>query len=277
MASPLPECVRKPAFLERNGRRLYTISFSPDVAEASPAVILFAQFAEEMNRCRRMMTLQTEALAKTGVTAVIFDYSCTGDSSGCFAQASWNDWIEDGVAVMEYVRDLGTPKSRLLGIRLGAALALEAARRSDIPVDRIALWQPVASGSVHLTQFLRLRIAAALTGEPDGETTRSLRERLSAGETLEIGGYSLSGSLAESIADATLDVSAPDTPVCWLECVSQTPGSLLPASDRVIDAWRNGGSNVESAIVPGAPFWSVQETTVAPALLEKTTEILAGA
>ncbi len=222
-----------------------------------------------------MMTLQGEALARSGVSTTVFDLSSTGDSSGGFEEASWENWTDDARAVIEAAGEAGASAIRLLGIRLGAALALEVAHAADYGIDRIALWQPVASGAVHLTQFLRLRIAAAMTGGASGETTKGLRERLASGETLEVGGYPVTGALADALEAATLADTAPRGPVFWMEVMSQEPGTILPASERVIKIWRDGGAEIQTCVVEGDPFWSIQETTLAPALIRKTTEILA--
>ncbi|MFT5438384.1 MAG: exosortase A-associated hydrolase 2 [Alphaproteobacteria bacterium] len=239
-----------------------------------PIAIIFPPFAEEMNRCRRMMTLQAEAFASAGIGTIVFDLSSTGDSSGDFEDALWEHWVDDGFAMVDKARELGASTISLLGIRLGAAIALTIAQKRKDDIDKVVLWQPVCSGTIHMTQFLRLRLAAALTGEQTGETTRSFRQKLQDGKLLEVGGYALSGKLTAKIEDIKLEEYSPEIPVTWLETLSHEPATLGPASERVIETWRDRGARVEAAVIPGAPYWSLQETTVAPALIQATTEIL---
>jgi exosortase A-associated hydrolase 2 len=221
-----------------------------------------------------MMTLQAEAFAAAGIGAIVFDLSSTGDSTGTFEDALWEHWVDDGMAMVDKALEFGASTIFLLGIRLGAAIALTVAENRKNDIDKLVLWQPVCSGTIHMTQFLRLRLAAALTGEKTGETTRALRQKLQKGEFLEVGGYVLSGMLTAKIEDIKLEEYSPDIPVAWLETLSHEPATLGPTSERVIDIWRDRGAHVEATVIPGAPYWSLQETTVAPALIQASTDIL---
>jgi hypothetical protein len=42
----------------------------------------------------------------------------------------------------------------------------------------------------------------------------------------------------------------------------------------VIVAWREAGANVRAASLPGEPFWTIQEMTIAPGLIAATTDAL---
>ena len=271
---------RQPFFLERNGSRLFCMLHRPADGAARGGVLFFAPFAEEMNRSRRMATLLGEALGELGYATLIFDYAGTGDSEGEFAAARWDGWVADGRSALARLREEIDGPVALVGLRLGAAAAMEVAREAGTACGRIVLWQPVASGALLLTQFLRIRIAAALGGTGDGpaETTASLRERLKAGDTLEIAGYALAPDLAEAIDGLRLGTLTPpaDMAVDWLEVAAGDDGTLSPAGEAVIERWRETGAQVSAASVRGEPFWTLQETTVAPELIAETTRRIAG-
>jgi hypothetical protein len=76
----------------------------------------------------------------------------------------------------------------------------------------------------------------------------------------------------------TLDLSgatlAPDLRIDWIEVVPEADRGASPASERVIAKWRDAGLAPEVETVVGAAFWSIQETTLAPALIARTTALM---
>lgn len=275
--SPLTFPDREPFFLTSNGRRLFAVYHPPQTLRNGAGAVFFAPFGEEMNRARRMATLLAETLAAAGVGTLIFDNSCTGDSQGRFAEASWNAWVEDGVAAIGWLAERTNGPVAPIGLRLGGALALQSAGHAPCPVDHAILWQPVTAGQIMMTQFMRIRVATALSGTMERATTASLRQRLDAGETLEIGGYDISPALARAIEGIKLVRCIPSatTNIHWLEVAAEASDDLMPPSRPVIAAWRDAGVRVSASTVAGEQFWSTQETATAPALIEATVRALA--
>jgi len=284
-AQPASGVRRKPYFLDVGPRRLFVIRYDPpDVAQPRGAVAVMAPFGEEMNRSRRMMTLQAEALARCGQTVFVFDYSGTGDSSGEFADARLAHWIADSQALFASIARTIPGPLAVLCIRLAAPLACALLRGRELPLSRLIFWQPVVSGQIFLTQFLRIRLAADLEAGAGRETTKDLRDRIAAGETLEIAGYEVPAELASAIDTLTLADRAPPSslPVNWFEIVAPDrfaagPDAVLaPASRPVVAAWRDAGVQLTTACVPGEPFWATQEIAIAPALIAATTRLFDG-
>ncbi len=91
------------------------------------------------------------ALAAAGCTVLRFDYDGTGDSFGSFTDPdrvdSWITSIGDGLDLV--AADQAGPL-HLVGMRLGATLAAQAAARDD-RVRSLTLWYPWATGR----QFVR--------------------------------------------------------------------------------------------------------------------------
>lgn len=271
--------VRDPFFIDHKDRRLFAV-YHPVAcgSDVRGGIVFFAPFAEELNRTRKMATLLAEALAPHGIATLIFDYSCTGDSTGRFSAAGWDNWIDDGVAAIAWLAAKTGKPITPVGLRLGAALALLSAARTPDTIASTILWQPVTNGSVAMNQFLRIRIAAAMSSGQGGETTKELRSRLSAGETLEVAGYDLNPALVAGIDGVSLGALAPSfgSAHSWMEISSEEEGETTPASQAVMEKWRNAGVNVSARTVQGEPFWSTQEMAIAPALIQATVDALTG-
>lgn len=259
----------EPVFIPGAGGPLFAVYHRPaaDAHDLGDAVYL-PPFAEEMNRARRMVALQARALAAQGLGVLLLDPHGCGDSGGDFEAARWPLWQADAIAAADWLRARGRQRLVLWGLRLGAVLAAATAARHPGRFQRLLLWQPVANGDAFLTQFLRIRLAAEASAGAEGATTRALRRRLAAGESLEIAGYDLHPQLAADIAGAQLEflVRQAALPVDWFE-VATGGAAPLPETARVMDEWRRDGLAVTHRAVAGEPFWSTAETTVSPAWL----------
>jgi len=207
---------------------------------------------------------------------LLLDLVGTGDSAGEFREARLSRWLDDIAGAAAWLEAHG-PADRtslwLWGLRLGALLACAAAVREPGRFKRLLLWQPVTDGKAMLTQFLRIRVAAAMAEGGVPEKTEELRARLAGGASVEVAGYDISPELAQALDTLRMDALDPGagTQVTWLEVAAEASDSVLPASARVIERWRKSGVEVSAATVVGDPFWTLQETTLAPALLAATT------
>jgi exosortase A-associated hydrolase 2 len=240
------------------------------------AIAYVHPFAEEMHKSRRMAALQAQALAARGWLVLQVDLLGCGDSAGDFGDARWPLWAGDVRAGLEWARARSPGPLALWGLRLGATLACELAADPALGVERLVLWQPVASGEHFLTQFLRLRLAAEMLG--GGAATSALAElrgQLAQGRTLEIAGYDLHPDLAAAIERVQLAPLRPAVKrVDWLE-VGAEAAPLRPGPRRVVERWRADGLDVRAATLAGEPFWSTIEITECAALLDATEEALA--
>jgi exosortase A-associated hydrolase 2 len=271
----------EPRFIAGGHGRLFVVRYRPPTpAPGLPGALLLPPFAEEMNRARRVAALQARALADSGRDVLIVDPFATGDSDGDFADARWEAWVADAVSAIDWLRDVGCGPVAIIGLRFGALLALAAAAARPDVVERVVLWQPVIRGDLMLTQFLRVLVAASLAEEAGAGPRASvgeLRRRLHAGEPLEIAGYVLSPALAADmdrlrLADLGADMRCP---VAWVEVAAAADEPWPAAGRSVIDGWLGGGVMVSASTVVGAPFWSIEDTVLCPALVETTTRLLA--
>ena len=269
-----------PFYLEGSRGKLFALYFPPRVAAGDARAVLFVPpFAEEMNRSRRMAALQARALAEGRVGALVIDLFGTGDSAGEFAEARWEVWLDDVRSAADWLRAQGVVRLSLCGLRMGALLAAAAARTGLSGLERVILWQPVASGEVMLNQFLRVAVAAAMTSQDRGVTTKTLRAQLAAGSPVEVAGYEINPELATAIDATRLErmPPPPDVALAWFELATEPGRDLAPASQRIIEAWRQDGCDVTARCVIGEPFWSLQWPRMAPELMAATAALFDGA
>lgn len=270
------QCVVRGEFIEAPNRRLFAVYYAPRENCFNRKVILYVPpFAEEMNRSRRMAALQARAFASLGLGTLLLDLFGTGDSTGDFRDARWELWLEDISVAADWLENRGAVVTCLWGLRLGALLACAAAAASRKRFNRLLLWQPVTDGALHLTQFLRIRIAAGISLSGAGEKIEQLRAQLADGRPVEVAGYELSPELARTLVDLRTSELAlvPGTNCDWLEIGTEATDRLLPAGQRVVEHWRRAGITSSSRTVAGDPFWMLQETTLAPALIAATTDL----
>ncbi len=262
----------EPLFLDGPAGRIFAVYHAP-VGQRRGGLVYVPPFAEEMNRSRRMATLQARSLAASGMGILLLDLFGTGDSAGDFEDARWPLGLGDVAAAATWLEAKAGAPVGLWGLRLGALLAATAAATQPGRFNKLLFWQPVTDGKAMLTQFLRIRVAASMA-ESTGEKTEELRARLVGGEPVEVAGYALSNDLAEALDAARMDKLRlpPAIPVHWFEVAAEPSERLLPAGQRVVEAWRHAGSPVTARTVPGDPFWTLQETTLAPELLAATTQ-----
>lgn len=262
------------------GRRLFAVLFEDAAARRRRPVLYLPPFAEEMNRTRRMAALTARALAADGHATLIVDPTGTGDSSGDFADATWQLWAEDFEFAARWFAERAGGPPMLLAARSGALLAPALLASGAAAADTLALWQPVTNGKQFLTQFLRLRLAAEMAGGGEGAEgggTKALREAFASGESVEVAGYEIHPEMASGLEAASLGAPALAgvERLAWLESGASASPALLPASVRVLDAVKAAGTEIQSASFAEPPYWVTPETTIAPGVIAATRAFFA--
>ncbi len=264
-----------PQFLTLNGRRLFALQIEP-TGPCHGAVLYLPPFAEEMNRCRSHVVAQARAMAATGLRCLLLDPFGTGESDGRISDANWQLWLDDAIAATRWLAAIGPQPITVWGLRTGALLACDVAASAQVQVSQLLLWQPVVDGKLFINQYLRLRIASQMVSATERETTEQIRSRLAAGEVIEVAGYPLTGSMADSIGARQLHGRGlpTSTRVAWLEVVAKAEQPMLPASRRVLDALLAQGLPVRSSTVACPMIWQLHERADAPALVAATLALL---
>ena len=118
-------------------------------------VLLCPPIGQEYVRSHWAMRQVALALARVGFACLRFDWYGVGDSSGELRQASIARWHSDAAAAAQELRDLsGVPRISVVGLRLGAAIALSTA--GQIKPSRLVLWDPVLDGSAYVGDLHKL-------------------------------------------------------------------------------------------------------------------------
>lgn len=125
---------------------------------ASPArslrvgVVLCSPVGQEYIRAHRALLRLAGLLADQGFDVLRFDYYGCGDSQGDFDQGSLRQWAADISTAIDELRSSGPEQVAMVGLRLGATLALLcAAQRGDIAA--VACWEPVVQGADYLCEL----------------------------------------------------------------------------------------------------------------------------
>lgn len=221
-----------------------------------------------------MAALQASAMADAGFDVLQIDLLGCGDSSGDFADATWQAWEDDVFFAYEWLRTQSQAPLTLWGLRAGALLAATAAVNLPEQPDFI-FWQPVVSGKQHWQQFMRLKMAGGLASGQGKGSIEQIRQRLAAGQAVEIAGYTISPGLADGLKNAELRPPASHLArICWLELSTRQDASFGPASQTCIEQWQSAGFNIEAKIVEGPAFWQTIEIEDCPALIAENLAVL---
>lgn len=113
----------------------------------------------------RALHVLARGLAAAGVSTLHFDWPGVGDSEGTPADAGIaSSWIASvGVAAGFLGRVTGVDLVTLVGVRVGAMLALAATSQDDLAVD-LVLWAPDVSGRGYLREVAAFEAVSGTSG-----------------------------------------------------------------------------------------------------------------
>ncbi|MEO0410300.1 MAG: hypothetical protein AAF221_00490 [Pseudomonadota bacterium] len=197
------------------------------------AVIFLQPFAEEMNRCRRLISLSQDALSARGICSLTIDYLGTGDSAGAFEDASLKAWTDDVNRLCDLAISAGAKTLQFVGVRFGALLAETiAASRQD--VTQILALQPQESYMRAMRQFIR--IAAASLDETGSGTAGVLKpspaKQLEAGARIMVGGYEVTPELYSEFKTSKAPGKIPCPITAAFVGVKSAHSDILTSADR---------------------------------------------
>ncbi len=173
-------------------------------------IVLCNPFGQEYLRAHKSMRRLAINLAGLGYPVLRFDYRGTGDSAGDIDGHTADHWVEDiGHAIQELVDVAAVTRVALIGLRLGALLAAQAAARFG-QVSRLVMWDPIADGAEYVGG-----IRASIV---NGGTQASRSRVLGNDGTLHFNGFSMPPGFQESIVNWNLHdlVPALDVPVAQI-------------------------------------------------------------
>jgi hypothetical protein len=191
----MPLCgIEVPHYLDRGGLQTYVVEHRP-VQPWRAVVVLAGPMSLERSNGYLSWVRWARTLACNGFWVFRFDYSGVGESTGSFAEQTFDTWADDLGAVTRAARERH-PDAPLFvnGLRLGALLGQVADG-----CDGLLAWDPPASGRAMLADMLRRKLAADYADRVGERKTREeyIRE-LEGGAVLEVEGYPWSGGLWSS-------------------------------------------------------------------------------
>jgi len=219
-------------FANRRGQRLFYCAHG---RKGSAGGWIFCNpFLEEKTFSQSVYVALARRMAEQGHFVLRFDYTGDGDSEGDVATVGLHDWVEDVVDAAAFAwGQFGLTDPRLFGLRLGAAVALQAA--PAIQASQVLAWEPIIRGEAYLQECLMLNVTTQLATFKGVRADRKvLRERLARGETVNVAGHEIGQPMAESLeafrlADAARDCGCPVDIVTALKTDGATPARELQA------------------------------------------------
>ena len=215
------------------------------------AVLVCPTDGEERAWTLRTLVTFARLAAKRGYWALRFDYAGQGESDGAYEQTTVSERIANiGAALTALRARSGVAEPAVVGTRLGAALALEAAAR-DSAVTRMALWEPVVAIDPYVTNLVRVNLTSQMViHKKVVRPTEELLEDLKRGGTVSANGYQLTSTLLDG-----LSMLRP------AERLTSFGGSLLVVTGP---ATRLPESRAEVSKLTFLPFWKEPKADMTP-------------
>ena len=117
-------------------------------------MLICAPFGQEAVRSHRLFRVLSDRLARSGIAVLRFDYYGSGDSPGDDVDGELEGWRRDvGTAHEELRRRAGDRRIIWLGARLGATVAVMAAKSGRCDPSRLILWDPIVDGARYMEQL----------------------------------------------------------------------------------------------------------------------------
>jgi len=241
--------IEAPTWFGPDDRPLFGWFVYPEQARVRGAVVLCAPLAEDGNKSHRTFRECARALAKEGFLAFRFDYDGTGDSAGGLNDPGRRTaWVGSVRSAVEKARHCGVDSVSIVGMRMGATIALNAALDGDLELDRLVLWDPCATGSAYLReqQLLQASWPGARRDVPEGwvETPAYL---FSPDTAQDVRSLALSTTLDHDVAHETTVLVRDDRPVpkriadalprdrfTWFDVSDQAGLMDVPAMDAAV-------------------------------------------
>lgn len=262
-------------FIPSGSDVLCGVLYRPDRAPAFGLVMCHPLF-EERKSAQRVMVEAARAFASNGIAVLRFDYRGCGDSTGPFDAFGCADWSADIATAVRFLTDQTAAKPLgLLGLRLGASLALEAAAENPGLARFLVLWEPILNGRRHLDQELRRKLVNEMVTFGQSRTTRAgLLKNLANGLAIDVDGYALTPRLFSEIGAIDLLKAAPRVTCKTLLARIARSGVMEQDLQRLQETLKAGGATADAIQMDEDPFWNLVGLVECPSLIAQTLEWL---
>jgi exosortase A-associated hydrolase 2 len=257
-----------------DGPRWGLWALPPPSQPPAGAILAVQALLDEQALSRRMLAHALHRLAGAGWTALVIDPWGTGDSAGWHDETSLACWRADLVAAagMLRARAAAGPLA-LLGVRMGALLAVDLAARLPCAPAGLVLWNPPATGAALIDPLRRLeRLALPEAAAARGQGSAPSR----------LAGWPVQPALVEALRGLRLDAPVPAAPpgarlaiVHTQRVLAQAPAAP-PTIAAALPAWQAAGWDTRVDLVAGEPWWSAMDACDPEPLTGRTLAALSG-
>ncbi len=247
----VPSMATSAFFFGPSGEALFGLRHTPAGERTRHhSVLICPPVGWEFMRTHRALRSLGRRLGLEGFTVLRFDYFATGDSFGSDGSGSIARWIDDVAAAAAELRADDDGDLTVIGMRLGAALAVAAAA-GEIGIDRLVLWDPVVRGAGHLAILKRMH--AEMLANRTGVIREMLGDELLGfrypdGLRSELGAFDLAAMPWPEVPTTVL-CSRPSAEFAALSSVTPTPPEVKVIEDA--GAW-DDLSSAQAALLPSA-------------------------
>ncbi len=254
----------EPFFFGEQSAPLYGCFHPPLAPRNGVAVVLCYPWGDEAIRVHRAYKQLALRLSGAGFPTLRFDYLGSGDSAGDEVEANLSHWEMDIERAIEEVRArAGIQQVVLIGLRLGASLALKVANRCE-NISGIVLWEPIVNGKSYfqtLTETHQSRLNYFLT---DPTLTTSLIQG-----AVERLGFMLSSPMQSEIKEMNLLASFPIPANLRVLLVERAANELtdrlindlqaqsIQTTYKCVDDPAIWGEDPDKALIPGQTFTEI--------------------
>lgn len=246
-----------PFYFGSGSRRLFGI-YNAGSARSQRAVVLCHPWGQEYLHAHRSVRHLATLLTRAGFHVLRFDYFGTGDSAGDMSDADLKGWQADVDTAIEELKDTsGVQRVGLVGLRLGATLAAQAAARHKSEIDKLVLWDPIVKGDAYLRELRVLEDErVAKVGTPPGED-------IDGDDTGRFLGFDMVARLAKDIRGVDLASSLPNVAAPTLVLSTQTTAYTgldvgiehLPAAAVWLEPTRAGAGVIPIDVLQRIAGW----------------------
>lgn len=192
----------------------------------------------------RALRLLATRLNSLGFGGLRFDYHGCGDSAGSSEESRLGDWLADIATAVDELRRRGAARIGLVGLRLGAALALlGAAERCE--ADGLVLWDPILDGRSYLGELEEQQRAMThdleIRAEPPSKSVKQI----------EALGFPLSEDLRQDLE--RIDLAGVARRVAGKVLIVESGPVAL--AGRLAASLERLGTAVTLRHLPGPAFW----------------------
>jgi uncharacterized protein len=233
-------------------------------AERATGVVLCYPAAQEYMLTHWAFRKLAGMLAREGFHVFRFDYYGTGDSAGEVHEGRVATWTRDIRQAANELQDMtGVQRVALVGLRLGAALAVRAAQEG-LSTAALVLWEPLVDGAAWLRELEQLQTRrSARTLFPQPDSPLEVRQ--------ELLGFAFPQALRDDILSLDLAAQPPAWPTTRTHLVA---AASRPEYQRLQEQLERTGLPFAHHLVPEEGAGGQESALLSNRVLQTITSLL---